>query len=1291
MIVLPTPRRVCLALFLLLCAAAPVVAAPLPEFDASFAAAPLAPHARAARTAAEDAALRRLVRVESLDQRFGVPAFVWANRQPAQAAGGATVGGPMARPALSPDQAARAHLGSIAPLYRLDRDDLAGLRLRDLHDTGRGAVIARYQQVVDGIEVFRDEIKVSMSRDLELVSVSGHVPSRLRASAPRAQAFRLEAGQAVSLALQDFAGLDVAPAVTPATLTRIDGYRGFDVPAVMRVRDDGLAVGGGLRAKAVWFQLPAGLEPGYYVEVIGETAACAYVISADDGRLLFRHSIMEDAAFGYRVWANTASPFLPKDGPQGEAPSPHPTGTPNFYNPALIAPSLVTLQNGPISTADPWLAPGATVSTGNNVDAYADLVAPDGFSAGDVRASVTSPGTFDHVYDTNLAPGANATQRMAAVTSLFYVNNFLHDWFYDSGFNEASGNAQTDNYGRGGIGGDPVVAQGQDYGGTNNANMSTPADGGSPRMQMYVFNVSSSNLQVLTPGAVAGTYAVGVATGFGPQTFTLTGTVVAATDATAPVNDVCTAVDNPGTVAGKIALIDRGICSFSTKVQNAQTAGATGVIIVDNVSNPNPPALGGSVGGITIPVVSVTKAVGDAIRAQLGAGVTATLSRQAQLQRDGTIDNHIVAHEWGHYISNRLVGNAGGLTNGQGGGMGEGWGDFHALLLTARSGDPLAPGGAGFAGVYNVGPYALSASAIANNAYYFGIRRYPYTTDMTKNPLTFRHIQDGQALPAGPPLNTNGDPTGASNSEVHRTGEVWCSMLWECYAALLNDTGRLSFDQASLRMRDYLVAGYKLTPNAPTFVEARDAILAAAAAGDPADFQLMAQAFAKRGLGTGAIAPDRNASGNPGVVESFVVGGDLAVTALGLDDDLYSCDNDGYLDNGESATLLVQVVNTGATTLSGTSVTVTSPDGTVSFPSGNVVPVSASAPFQSMVVPVRVDLSGAAPDAVIRLDVAANDPALLVPGPRTTSLYDYVQADEIASSSDAVETKGSTWTTGAGPGAAGGPWRRTQVTPTDHEFFVEDVSTTTDLRLISPPITASPSTPLALTFQHRYSFEGDATNAFDGGVIEISTDGGGTWSDVGGSVAPGYTGTLYVGSGNPIEGRPAWVRTSAGYPAMVATTLNLGLAYAGQTVRLRFRFAADVGVGGPGWWIDDLALSGHVGAPFIALGPETGVCTPVAVADDLPRAVALSVEGGNPSRGQARVRFALPTTDRVAITVHDLAGRRIATLADGEFSPGWHGAAFTRTETGAAPGAGVYFVRLRTGHEQRVMRLVLLR
>jgi len=72
--------------------------------------------------------------------------------------------------------------------------------------------------------------------------------------------------------------------------------------------------------------------------------------------------------------------------------------------------------------------------------------------ASDLRATTTSALTFDRVYDTSQPPGASQAQIMASVTQLFYDVNFFHDWFYDPGFDEVSGNSQASNYGRGGLG-----------------------------------------------------------------------------------------------------------------------------------------------------------------------------------------------------------------------------------------------------------------------------------------------------------------------------------------------------------------------------------------------------------------------------------------------------------------------------------------------------------------------------------------------------------------------------------------------------------------------------------------------------------------------------------------------------------------------------------------------------------------------------------------------------------------------------------------------------------------------
>ncbi len=131
-----------------------------------------------------------------------------------------------------------------------------------------------------------------------------------------------------------------------------------------------------------------------------------------------------------------------------------------------------------------------------------------------------------------------------------------------------------------------------------------------------------------------------------------------------------------------------------------------------------------------------------------------------------------------------------------------------------------------------------------------------------------------------------------------------------------------------------------------------------------------------------------------------------------------------------------------------------------------------------------------------------------------------------------------------------------------------------DDRLVSPPQDLSATSKLI--FWHRYSFE----SGFDGGVLEISTDGGATWIDVGAGnfVAGGYTDVIDGGFESPIAGRPAWSGDSA-FPfspigAMVRVEVNLG-PYSGLDRKLRWRLALDNGAltTGVRWWIDDVQFT----------------------------------------------------------------------------------------------------------------------
>lgn len=135
-------------------------------------------------------------------------------------------------------------------------------------------------------------------------------------------------------------------------------------------------------------------------------------------------------------------------------------------------------------------------------------------------------------------------------------------------------------------------------------------------------------LVVNAPGGIAGTYTVGQA-GFGGAVKApgVTANVVLAQDAVGAANDACSPLTNAAAVAGNIALVDRGTCTFIVKAKNAQDAGAVGVVV--SMVAPGPAiGLGGCDGSITIPVVSVTQADGNTIKANL-PGVNATIGAGA--------------------------------------------------------------------------------------------------------------------------------------------------------------------------------------------------------------------------------------------------------------------------------------------------------------------------------------------------------------------------------------------------------------------------------------------------------------------------------------------------------------------------------------------------------------------------------------------------------------------------------------------------------------------------------------
>ncbi len=135
-----------------------------------------------------------------------------------------------------------------------------------------------------------------------------------------------------------------------------------------------------------------------------------------------------------------------------------------------------------------------------------------------------------------------------------------------------------------------------------------------------------TDLMITSPPSIAGSKIFANAEfGPAPDAQTVSGDIVLVDDGVAPASDGCEGIANGAEVAGKIALIDRGLCPFVDKAANAAAAGAIAVIIANNVSGA-PPAMGGDLPGLLIPVVSISLADGNAIKnALLSGAVTATL------------------------------------------------------------------------------------------------------------------------------------------------------------------------------------------------------------------------------------------------------------------------------------------------------------------------------------------------------------------------------------------------------------------------------------------------------------------------------------------------------------------------------------------------------------------------------------------------------------------------------------------------------------------------------------------
>jgi hypothetical protein len=657
------------------------------------------------------------VRVDR-DERSGKPKWVGSTRglllEPR--------GGDRNRP-VDAHEPVKKFLDDNLSLFRHGSEALTGARLkREAISPRTGSRTIVWEQEVDGIPVFEGVFVGHTTKDGGLINLSG----RLIPDAGRAA----DRGNATRRALQLAPPVSAAKALAAAATNLGEHIAVGDIAAVAAAMDGpskrqkfkSAKLRGEAEARLVWVPMEGDtLRLGWEVLLTSARRGEMFrvVVDAEQGEPLVRHCLTEYITpASFRVWtSDSPSPFSPAH------------DIPLTNQPPVLPRALVTLAAFSTNASPAgWIADGDNETRGNNVDAHLDR---DGNDLPDLPRPQGAPfRAFDFPFDPAQAP---TNQAAAAVVQLFYWNNWLHDRLYEFGFNEAAGNFQNDNFGRGGLGNDAVLADAQDGAALNNANFSTPPDGIAPRMQMFLFDGSDPD-------------------------------------------------------------------------------------------------------------------------------------------RDGSLDAEIIIHEYVHGLSNRRVGGGVGLTALQSRGMGEGWSDFYALALLAEPGDNPD-------GTYAFGGYSTHQLHGLKENYYFGVRRYPYSTDLAKNPLTFRDIdpllaRGHDAVPRNPVF---GPFDAGLAGEVHAVGEVWCAILWEARASLVRKHGFAAGNELMLQL---VTDGLNLSPANPSFVQARDAIL-------QADFVLTGGAnrnelwagFAKRGLGFSAVAP--SSSTTTGVQEAFDLPDDLLVTPNG--------------------------------------------------------------------------------------------------------------------------------------------------------------------------------------------------------------------------------------------------------------------------------------------------------------------------------------------------------------------------------------------------------------------------
>lgn len=355
--------------------------------------------------------------------------------------------------------------------------------VRNFQTPGANMTHLTWQQTIQGIPVENARLSASVNADGQIINIGGtFVPEP--ATGLNTTKFEITEQAAIKAAAKA-CGIDLAQDAQATGQLDPQGNKTWTTPLELRPDQP-------VRTRQVYYVVARGdVRAAYWVFVPVRGVGHDYevIVDAGTGDMLYRHDCLvwdTTQPVTYRVYTS--------DSPSPASPG---TPTPSGFQFPFVPRQLLTVQPGEISTINPngWIPDGGTQTAGNNADAYLDTANDNTASSADRATSATRVFDFSLPVDAANAPNVTpATYRDASITQLFYLSNRYHDALWTLGFNEAAGNFQLDNFGRGGAGGDAVLAECQDGSGTNNANFSTTGtDGSVGRMQMYVFTTPVPN------------------------------------------------------------------------------------------------------------------------------------------------------------------------------------------------------------------------------------------------------------------------------------------------------------------------------------------------------------------------------------------------------------------------------------------------------------------------------------------------------------------------------------------------------------------------------------------------------------------------------------------------------------------------------------------------------------------------------------------------------------------------------------------------------------------------------